>query len=117
MGRYLVLGATVAAFVQTFLPQTFIGRLAAVPILDAVLLMGIAAILSLCSESDAFIAASFSQFGPASQLAFLVFGPMFDLKLFWLYGLIFRRRFVILLSLGLFAAIWFICWRVSALGV
>ena len=49
----------------------------------------------------------------AWSAAFLVFGPMFDLKLFWLYGLIFRRRFVILLSLGLFAAIWFICWRIA----
>ena len=94
MGRYLVLGATVAAVVQTFLPQTFIGRLAAVPILDAVVLMGIAAILSLCSESDAFIAASFTQFGPASQLAFLVFGPMFDLKLGAMYAGTFRRHVV-----------------------
>jgi len=92
MGRYLLLGATVAALVQTFLPQGVIGRLASVPILDAALLMGVAAILSLCSESDAFIAASFTQFGPASQLAFLVFGPMVDLKLGAMYAGTFRRH-------------------------
>lgn len=91
MGRYLLLGATVAALVQTFLPQAIIGRVASVPILDAALLMGVAAILSLCSESDAFIAASFTQFGAASQLAFLVFGPMVDLKLAAMYAGTFRR--------------------------
>jgi uncharacterized membrane protein YraQ (UPF0718 family) len=64
---------------------------ASVPILDAAILMGVAAILSLCSESDAFIAASFTQFGPASQLAFLVFGPMVDLKLGAMYAGTFRR--------------------------
>jgi uncharacterized membrane protein YraQ (UPF0718 family) len=91
MGRYLLLGATVAALVQTFLPEAVIGRVASVPILDAALLMGVAAILSLCSESDAFIAASFTRFGPASQLAFLVFGPMVDLKLAAMYAGTFRR--------------------------
>lgn len=35
---------------------------------------------------------------------------MFDLKLFWLYGLIFRRRFIVLMAIALFALIAFICW-------
>jgi uncharacterized membrane protein YraQ (UPF0718 family) len=54
-------------------------------------MMALAAALSLCSESDAFVAASFVQFGPASQLAFLVFGPMVDLKLLPLYSAAFSR--------------------------
>ena len=41
--------------------------------------------MSLCSESDAFVAASFVQFGVGAQLAFLVFGPMVDTKLSFLY--------------------------------
>jgi hypothetical protein len=36
---------------------------------------------------------------------------MFDLKLFWLYSVIFRRRFVSLLALGLFIVIFLLCWR------
>jgi hypothetical protein len=40
----------------------------------------------------------------------MLFGPVFDLKLFWLYGLVFRRRFVVLMAIGLFALIAFICW-------
>ena len=48
-------------------------------------MMGLAAALSLCSESDTFVAASFVQFGPSAMLGFLVFGPMVDLKLAALY--------------------------------
>jgi len=57
-------------------------------------MMLLASLLSLCSESDAFIAASFVQFGPSAQLAFLVFGPMVDLKLGALYAGTFRKGFV-----------------------
>jgi uncharacterized membrane protein YraQ (UPF0718 family) len=38
-------------------------------------------------------------------MAFLVFGPMFDLKLFFLYSVLFRKRFVVLLGVGLFVLI------------
>ena len=86
MGRFLLLGATVAAVVQTFLPQEIVTSLARVPFLSILVMMGLAGLLSLCSESDAFIAASFVQFGPGAQLAFLVFGPMVDLKLGAIYA-------------------------------
>ena len=92
MGRFLLLGASAAALVQTFLPQDVIARVAGVPVLDVVVMMALAFVLSLCSESDAFIAASFVSFGPAAQLAFLVFGPMVDFKLGALYAGTFGRR-------------------------
>ena len=91
MGRFLLLGATVAALVQTFLPQDIVAGLARIPFVSILVMMGLAAVLSLCSESDAFIAASFVQFGPGAQLAFLVFGPMVDLKLAAIYAGTFRR--------------------------
>ena len=100
MGRYLVLGATIAAAVQTFLPTSVLGGLAGAPVLSIVMMMALAGVLSLCSESDAFVAASFVQFGPASQLAFLVFGPMVDLKLVPLYAWTFRRGFVTAVVVG-----------------
>jgi uncharacterized membrane protein YraQ (UPF0718 family) len=93
MGRFLLMGAAVAAAIQTFVPQTVITKVAGRPILDIVAMMGLAFVLSLCSESDAFIAASFVQFGAAAQLAFLVFGPMMDLKLAALYIGTFDRAF------------------------
>jgi uncharacterized membrane protein YraQ (UPF0718 family) len=93
MMRFLVLGAAIAAAVQTFVPQTVVGRLANLPVLSLLAMMGLAFLMSLCSESDAFVAASFVQFGPASQLAFLVFGPMVDMKLAALYVGTYERGF------------------------
>lgn len=94
MGRYLILGAAIAAAIQTFLPASILSGAADARVLSIVVMMALAAALSLCSESDAFVAASFVQFGPSAQLAFLVFGPMVDLKLVALYGGTFRRGFV-----------------------
>jgi uncharacterized membrane protein YraQ (UPF0718 family) len=93
MGRFLLLGATLAALVQTFLPASVIDGVARIPVVSLLVMMGLAFVLSLCSESDAFIAASFTPFGPAAQLAFLVFGPMLDFKLAALYMGTFRRGF------------------------
>ena len=103
LSRYLVIGAAVAAALQTFLPQDVIGQVATTPVLDVVALMVLAAALSLCSESDAFVAASFVQFGMASQLAFLVAGPMVDAKLVALYGGTFGRGVVRTVVLVVFA--------------
>lgn len=91
MGRFLLLGALIAAAVQTFVPQTILEGVASLPVLSLVAMMALAFLLSLCSESDAFVAASFVQFGVASQLAFLVFGPMMDLKLAAMYSGAFNR--------------------------
>jgi uncharacterized membrane protein YraQ (UPF0718 family) len=93
MGRFLVLGAAVAAALQTFVPQSIMGAVAGTPYLDLIALMGLAFLLSLCSESDAFVAASFVQFGIGPQLAFLVFGPMVDTKLGFLYSGTFTKGF------------------------
>jgi uncharacterized membrane protein YraQ (UPF0718 family) len=104
MGRYLILGAMIAAAIQTFLPASVLTSVADVPVVSIVVMMVLAAALSLCSESDAFVAASFVQFGPSSQLAFLVSGPMVDAKLVTLYAGTFRRGFVRALVVGVFAA-------------
>ena len=93
MGRFLVIGAMVAAALQTFVPQSVIGGVAGTPVVNILAMMGLAFLLSLCSESDAFVAASFVQFGVGAQLAFLVFGPMVDTKLGILYGATFRQGF------------------------
>lgn len=76
------------------LPQSLISGVARTPIIASVALMGVAFVSSLCSEADAFVAVSFTQFPLGSQLAFLVFGPVVDAKLAFLYGATFRRRFV-----------------------
>jgi uncharacterized protein len=103
LARYLIVGAAVAAALQTFVPQSVIASVSGTPVLDIVALMLLAAALSLCSESDAFVAASFVQFSFAAQLAFLVAGPMFDAKLAALYAGTFGRGFVRTVAIGVFS--------------
>jgi uncharacterized protein len=94
MSRFVVVGAALAAALQTVIPQSVVSSVATTPLIGSLALMGIAFVLSLCSEADAFVAVSFVQFPLGSQLAFLVFGPVVDAKLAFLYGATFRRRFV-----------------------
>ena len=68
-------------------------------------LMALAFLLSLCSTSDAFIAATLDKFTVAARLAFLVFGPMMDIKLVFLYQTVLRKRFIFYLAIGLFLGI------------
>jgi uncharacterized membrane protein YraQ (UPF0718 family) len=94
MGKFLILGASLAATMQAVVPQSLIGQAASSPLLASLALIVVAFISSLCSEADAFVAVSFTPFPIGSQLAFLVFGPVLDFKLFFLYGATFKRRLI-----------------------
>ena len=106
---YFILGAAVATLFNTSVNQQLIIPLAEDRALSVAAMMGLAALLSLCSTSDAFVAATFTAFSSASKLAFLVFGPMMDLKLVFIYGLVFRKRFVACLVVLLFVLVWLAC--------
>ena len=112
---FLVIGAAIASVFNTSVNQQIIQPLAANPALATVSMMALAVGLALCSTTDAFIAASFVTFPYFAKLAFLVFGAMFDVKLFFLYGLVFRRRCVVALAVGLFITIALICIRLAAI--
>lgn len=98
MGKFLMVGAAFSAGFQTFLPQSLVSGVARTAVIGTLALMAIAFLSSLCSEADAFVAVSFTQFPLGSQLAFLVFGPVLDFKLMFLYGATFRKRFVLSLA-------------------
>ena len=110
---YFILGVGVASLFSTavnqeiFLPLSLDDRLA-IPAM-----MTLAGILSLCSSSDAFIAATFVAFPAVAKLAFLVFGPMMDLKLVFIYSAVFTPRFVATLAIGLFVIIGLLCLRLA----
>jgi hypothetical protein len=95
MGKFVVAGAALAAAFQTVIPTSAFTGVLTTPIIAAPFLMALAFMLSLCSEADAFVAVSFIQFPLSSQLAFLVFGPMIDIKLAMLYGATFGRGFLL----------------------
>ncbi len=84
---------------RPLLPQSLVSGVARTAVVGTLALMAIAYISSLCSEADAFVAVSFTQFNLGSQLAFLVFGPILDFKLTFLYGAAFKERFIASLAL------------------
>ena len=94
-GGYLVLGAAAAATINVIVPEAWLQRLAANPWLSVFALAVLAVLLSICSEADAFVAASLSQFSLTSRLVFLVVGPMVDLKLISMQAGVFGRRFML----------------------
>jgi uncharacterized membrane protein YraQ (UPF0718 family) len=106
---YFTIGAAIAATFNTAVNQQLILPVASHTLLSIMAMMVLSGILTLCSTSDAFIAATFVTFPMVARLAFLVFGPMFDLKLFFLYSVLFRKRFVIALGVGLFLLVGLLC--------
>lgn len=92
-GGFLVIGAMAAAILNVVVPREWLETLADNPLLSVVALGLLAVLLSICSEADAFVAASLSEFGPTALLAFMVVGPMVDLKLIALQAGTFGRRF------------------------
>lgn len=99
MGKFIVIGAALAAALQTIVPQSVFTGVLTSPFVGALLMIVLAFFLSLCSEADAFVAVSFIQFPPGPQLAFLAAGPVLDTKLVLLYGGTFGRAFVVKLAL------------------
>ncbi len=94
-GGFLVVGAMAAASINVLVPERWLQTLADKPVLSVLALAVLAVLLSICSEADAFVAASLSQFSLTSRLVFLVVGPMVDLKLISMQAGVFGRRFAV----------------------
>jgi uncharacterized membrane protein YraQ (UPF0718 family) len=106
---YFMIGAAVASIFKTAIDQRIILPLASSPVLSVAAMMVIAGILTLCSTSDAFIAATFTAFPIPARMAFLIFGPMFDFKLLFLYSALLKKRTVLALGVGLFVIVGVLC--------
>lgn len=102
-GGFLVIGAAAAATINVVVPERWLQTLAAEPVLSVLALAVLAVLLSICSEADAFVAASLSQFSLTSRLVFLVVGPMVDLKLISMQTGVFGRRFAVRFAPATFA--------------
>jgi uncharacterized protein len=93
LGGVMVLGSAVAAAIQVLAPRDLILSLGAGPISSIIVMLILAAVVSICSTVDSFFALSFaSAFSSGSLLAFLVFGPMIDIKSVGLMLSIFKPR-------------------------
>jgi uncharacterized membrane protein YraQ (UPF0718 family) len=94
-GGFLVVGAMAAATLKAVVPASWLHAVASTPVVSIMVLAVLAVLLSICSEADAFVAASLSQFSLTARLAFLVVGPMIDLKLFAMQAGTFGRGFAL----------------------
>jgi uncharacterized membrane protein YraQ (UPF0718 family) len=108
VGVYFTIGVAITALFNTGIAPgaIWLDSLAGNPAAAPAALMALAFILSLCSTSDAFIAATLAKFTWGAKLAFLVFGPMLDVKLIFLYQSVLRRKFIMVMALSVFAFIW-----------
>lgn len=104
-GMYFTIGVIITSVFNTQVNQAILDSVAGNELLAIPSIMGLAFVLSLCSTSDAFIAAPMASFSMAAKLAFLVFGPMMDIKLMFMYAAVFKRRMVIAMLLGTFILI------------
>jgi len=118
VAHYLVIGAAVAALAQSLVDRRLLLDLSALPIVPSILMMGLAILLNLCSEADAFIAASFRGFlSLPAQMAFMLTGPMFDLKLLLMYQTVFSRRAIIALASLILLAVLVVVAGLELLGM
>jgi uncharacterized protein len=94
-GGFLVVGGIVAASVNVLVPSWVVEALAERWWLAVLALALLAVVVAICSEADAFVAASFTQFSRTAQLAFMVVGPAVDVKLIALQAGTFGKSFAL----------------------
>ena len=113
----LMLGSLLSATVQTWLPRSWLLAIGGAPTGSILALMLLAVVVSVCSSVDAFLALGFAaQVTPGALLAFLLLGPVVDLKLVGLFSVLLRPRAIAITtaaaSLGvLLIGQWINLWR------
>ncbi len=109
VSQFLMLGAFIAALMQTFIPQSWFLSLGSNPLLAVLIMMVLAFVMSLCSEADAFIASTFrNHFPNGAIMAFLIFGPMMDIKNTLMLAGSFKKGFIVKLISSIFVICFFL---------
>jgi uncharacterized membrane protein YraQ (UPF0718 family) len=89
----LVIGSAIAGAVQVLVPREVLIAVGSNPALSIVAMMALAMTVAICSNVDAFFALSFaSTFSPGAIVAFLLVGPLVDVKMLALLRTTFRWR-------------------------
>ncbi|MBM7644623.1 uncharacterized membrane protein YraQ (UPF0718 family) [Scopulibacillus daqui] len=106
VGKFLVIGSLIASAMQTFIKTSTLLSMGNTKVTAILVMILLAFILSVCSEADAFIAASFRNTFPIGPLtAFLVFGAMVDMKNLIMMLSFFKKKFVLTLVLLIFVCV------------
>lgn len=112
-GRYLVFGCLFASIVQVYVPTRILTSISSTPLIAILLLMLLAFLLSLCSEADAFVGSSLlSSFGTSPVIAFLIIGPILDVKNLLMMKNYFKTKFIwqfmVIVSIIILIYSWFV---------
>ena len=110
IGKFLIIGAFIAAVLQTVIPRQAFFSMATGAYASIALMMVLAVVLNLCSEADAFIAASLAPIGVpfSAQMAFMVLGPMLDIKLIIMYLGVFTKKMIVTLCFSIVVFVLFV---------
>lgn len=107
---FLILGAVLAAIAKQQIGATRIDQFSQdQPLLAIPAMMLLAVLMCLCSEADAFVAASFTNMHISAKLAFLVLGPMLDIKLLLMYTRVFRPRLIATIVISVVVQVFILC--------
>lgn len=99
VAEYVIIGALVSSVLQTVMPQTMKNFIGGNIIIQFMVMVVAAMLMSTCSTSNAFIGKSFSSnFGVMSIMSFIVLGPMLDFKNMIMLSEILKRRFLVILA-------------------
>ena len=111
--KYLMFGAFIASTVQVLLPRTILTIFQKNDALSILILMIFAYLISLCSTSDSFVGKSLlSLFTTSSIVAYLLLGPMIDIKNTLVLLGNYKKSFVITLISLIFIIIFICCYMV-----
>ena len=89
----LILGSTIAGAVQVVIPRSALIAIGSNPVLSIVAMILLAITVAICSNVDSFFALSFaSTFTTGSLIAFLLVGPVVDVKMIALLRTTFTGR-------------------------
>jgi uncharacterized membrane protein YraQ (UPF0718 family) len=112
LGAVLVLGSAMAALIQVFVPRDWVLSLGNNALTSILTMMLLAGMVSICSTVDSFFALAFAgSFSSGAILAFLVYGPMIDIKSIGMFLSVFKARtifwmFVLVSQCTFLASVW-----------
>ncbi|MDT0117066.1 permease [Microbacterium sp. PRF11] len=96
----LFLGAAIAGLIQVAVSRETLVGVGGHPVYGVLALIALAFVIAICSNVDAFFALSLaSSFSPGALIAFLVFGPMIDVKMLAMLSTTFRARALAVVTL------------------
>jgi len=116
VGKLYIIGALLSSAMQSFIPKAHILAIGKGNLSSILVMFTMAFVLSICSETDAFIARTFvGQFTTGSILGFLILGPMIDIKNTIMLCGSFKLNFVLKLIFVIFAICFITAVLVNAL--